>query len=456
MSQINFDETFNRLYSNLNKEQKEAVDFIDGPVIVNAGPGTGKTQLLALRVANILKQSDVSPRNILCLTFTDAASLNMRKRLVSIIGREGYQVGIFTFHSFSTDIINNYFDHFFDGKSFQPIDKLVQLRVLTQIFTNLSWNNPLKSYHRDLGFTYLKSTLEIISGLKKEGLNQKEFDFLLNLNQEYLENINLWINEHFSVTVSKELITKLPDIQANLHNINKNPNKNPFLKLLEDTDSDLNKRILSHHNLPFLIQDSFDKMVEEVLEVNKTPILTDWKKTNCKHDNTKKLVHKDFITLQKYKAVSQIYELYQQALNSNGWFDFDDMLLEVNRVLEDPLTRSLKYDLQERYQYILVDEFQDTNGVQMRLLFNLIYNDLFDDNPNILVVGDPDQAIFKFQGATLSNLEEFHTAFPKAKVINMITNYRSTQKILDLAHDIIEVSNKRMGIKERLLSHTNN
>ena len=113
---------FDEEYKVLNKAQKEAVDTVDGPVLVIAGPGTGKTQLLSMRVANILNNSDVMPGNILCLTFTDNAARNMRDRLSSIIGQPAYHVAIHTFHSFGSDVINQYPDHFTDLQLLQQVD----------------------------------------------------------------------------------------------------------------------------------------------------------------------------------------------------------------------------------------------------------------------------------------------------------------------------------------------
>ena len=97
---------FQKRYENLNAEQKDAVDTIDGPVMVIAGPGSGKTELLSLRVANILQQTDTLPSSILCLTYTEAAATNMRKRLAGLIGMDAYKVAIHTFHGLGTEIIN--------------------------------------------------------------------------------------------------------------------------------------------------------------------------------------------------------------------------------------------------------------------------------------------------------------------------------------------------------------
>src|SRR3954464_5981225 len=99
-------------YKQLNVQQKQAVDSIEGPLLVVAGPGTGKTQLLSLRVANIIKQTDTAPGNILCLTFTDNAARNMRERLQDVIGQPAYHVSINTFHGFGNEVINQWPDYF--------------------------------------------------------------------------------------------------------------------------------------------------------------------------------------------------------------------------------------------------------------------------------------------------------------------------------------------------------
>ena len=115
-------------YSKLNERQKQAVNTIEGPVMVVAGPGTGKTELLSMRAANILRRTDMLPENILCLTFTESGSIAMQKRLVDIIGREAYGVSVFTFHAFGSEIISRYREYFYNGADFNPADELTSYR----------------------------------------------------------------------------------------------------------------------------------------------------------------------------------------------------------------------------------------------------------------------------------------------------------------------------------------
>ena len=132
-------------YSKLNERQKQAVNTIEGPVMVVAGPGTGKTELLSMRAANILRRTDMLPENILCLTFTESGSIAMQKRLVDIIGREAYGVSVFTFHAFGSEIISRYREYFYNGADFNPADELTRHKIITDILQELSPKNPLKT-----------------------------------------------------------------------------------------------------------------------------------------------------------------------------------------------------------------------------------------------------------------------------------------------------------------------
>ncbi len=154
-------------YKALNNAQKKAVDQTEGPVLVVAGPGTGKTQLLSMRVANILRTNDVAPGNILCLTFTDNAARNMRERLSDIIGQPAYHVAIHTFHSFGTDVINHYPDYFTDRQLLQQVDELGRYELLQEIFEDLPHSNPLSTKVGEQ-FIFLKDTLSAIGWLKQE------------------------------------------------------------------------------------------------------------------------------------------------------------------------------------------------------------------------------------------------------------------------------------------------
>lgn len=134
---------FQERYDYLNPKQREAVDAIDGPVMVIAGPGSGKTELLSVRVANILQKTDTLPSNILCLTFTDSGATAMRERLAGLLGADAYKVAIHTFHSFGSDVINQFGEYFYSGARFRPADELSSYEILTEILEKLPHSNPL-------------------------------------------------------------------------------------------------------------------------------------------------------------------------------------------------------------------------------------------------------------------------------------------------------------------------
>src|SRR3989344_2064300 len=176
MVRTKFDEGFEERYKALNKEQKEAVDTIEGPVLVVAGPGTGKTEILTLRIANILKKTDTKPENILALTFTDAASGNMRRRLISLIEASAYRVNIETFHSFCNKIIKDYPEYFptiigssniTEVESVDILEGLIE-KLLLQILN--PWGDP---------FYYIRDIYKKIEELKREGISPEKFTELL-------------------------------------------------------------------------------------------------------------------------------------------------------------------------------------------------------------------------------------------------------------------------------------
>ena len=133
-------QNFNEEYNRLNEEQKQAVDKIYGPVMVVAGPGTGKTQILSIRIGKILLETDVLPSNILCLTYTDAGVLAMRKRLLTMIGPDAYSVHIHSFHSFCNMVIQQNM-HLFHKKDLQPINELEQVQCLIQLIDSFDNDN---------------------------------------------------------------------------------------------------------------------------------------------------------------------------------------------------------------------------------------------------------------------------------------------------------------------------
>jgi len=350
------EQTFDRLYKTLNAAQRRAVDAIEGPVMVVAGPGTGKTQILTLRIANILRNTDTAPENILALTFTEAATASMRRRLVDIIGSEAYGVSIHTFHRFCNEIIKRHPESFPKIIGAQHITDIDQAKIVERIIGEDRSLEVLKPFGNP--FFYLRSILKNIQKLKQEGVDPER-----------------------------------------------------FLSILEEEEE--------------------KQLARDGLYHEKGP-----------HKGKMKREHVEFLSrLKKNKELARVYEAYGKHLFSEHLYDWEDMIVEVKNVLEKD--ESLRRMLQEEYQYILVDEHQDTNSAQNRILELLAE---FHDNPNLFVVGDEKQAIFRFQGASLENFLYFQELYPQVELVVLTDNYRSTQTILDSADSLISG-------KKKLVSH---
>lgn len=330
---------FEKAYHRLNPEQKQAVDTIDGPVMVIAGPGTGKTQILAMRIANILLKTDTNPSSILALTFTESGANAMRKRLVSLIGETAYYVRIQTFHSFCIDVIQTNPEYFPLGGLGQPLADLERFHIFERILldNNFEYIKPLNA-----PLHYLKAALNAVQNLKREGITPDQFRKILEQEKQLLE------------TEGEQL-----------------------------------------------------------------------KKT----ERTKREKQ-----LQKNTELLQVYILYQQKIREVGTFDFEDMItLTVEAFQTHEL---LLQTYQEKLLYLLVDEYQDTNSAQNTVVDLLAA--YWGKQANVFVVGDPNQSIYRFQGASLENTYGFLARYSNATTISLKENYRSTQPILDAAKGVID------------------
>lgn len=417
-------EEFEKEYKKLNKKQKEAVDAIDGPVMVIAGPGSGKTQILSLRVANILRQTDIPPHGILCLTFTEAGAVNMLNRLKNMIGVDAYKVNIFTFHSFGTNIISRYPEYFFNQASLSPADELVQREIMTEILRSLNHKNPFSSFHSEEGYVFLKDILSRISQIKKAGLTPDEYISIIKNNGEILGKINLSLSDVFKDRLSLKIFPKIE-------------------KMINDWEKIDTSLFSSDYFKPISVHliSSLKRALEESLSENKTGPIGDWKKKYTIGTN-ENISLKSFESQEKLENLGIIYKEYKEKLFERGYFDYDDMILEVIEAVRK--NENLKAELQEQFLYVMVDEFQDTNDAQIRLIRLLADSLINEKKPNIMVVGDDDQAIYRFQGADISNIKDFHLSYDDVKVIVMTENYRSGQNILDLARKIIVTGEDRL------------
>lgn len=338
---------FATLYKKLNSEQKRAVDAIEGPVIVIAGPGTGKTSILTLRIANILQKTDTMPESILALTFTESGVHSVRKKLVEIMGPTGYRVAIYTFHSFCNEVIKNFPQEFPRIIGAQHVTDIDQINILEDIILNTKLEVLKPSGDP---FFYIKPVLGFIKELKREDVSPEEY-------VAYLKKFEARLNK------TEDLVHEKGAYKGEI-------------------------------------------------KAKYKPV---------------------FRKIENGKEFATVYEKYQKALAEKRLYDYEDMIVEVLRELRE--NKDLLLELQETYQYILADEHQDANRGQNRLL-ELLSG--FHEQPNLFVVGDEKQAIFRFQGASLENFLYFKKKFPEALVVSLKKNYRSTQGILDASHSLIE------------------
>lgn len=347
---------YNDEYKKLNKAQKEAVDSIDGPVMVVAGPGTGKTQILALRIGNILLKTDTKADGVLCLTFTNSAVKAMRERLRKYIGAEASKVTVSTFHSFGMEMLDKYYGVLGLDEKPKLMDERDAIALYDEVLQKNNWE-----YIRPRSNTarYFKDLKSIISFLKRERLASKKFKEEIN---KEIENLKI------------------------------------------DPDS-----ILSRGE-------------------NKGEI--------------KKEVQKKIEGLCRTLEAVEFYVLYESNKKEKNLFDYDDILESLVLIVEE--SEEARSYIKENFLYILIDEHQDSSGVQNEFL-SKVWGD--QEKPNIFVVGDDRQLIYGFGGASLEYFKNFKNAFGKAKLITLVENYRSTQKILDSSHSLLQSSISKGDLK---------
>ena len=305
------------IYDTLNPMQKEAVLHTEGPLLILAGAGSGKTKVLTHRIAYLIEEKEVNPWNILAITFTNKAAGEMRERVDSLVGFGAESIWVSTFHSTCVRILRRYIEHLGYTTSFSIYDSDDQKTLMKQVFKTLDIDT--KQYKE-------RSVLGIISSAKDKLISPEEF--LLNAGQDF-----------------------------------------------------------------------------------------------------------------RQKKVGEIYREYQNQLKKNNALDFDDLIVKTVELFQNN-SQILDY-YQERFRYIMVDEYQDTNTAQFKLISLLA-----SKYGNLCVVGDDDQSIYRFRGADIENILSFEQTFPGARVIKLEQNYRSTQNILDAANGVIR---HNRGRKEKSL-----
>ncbi|MBP9818167.1 ATP-dependent helicase [Candidatus Shapirobacteria bacterium] len=401
--------TFLDDYQKLNPAQRLAVDTIEGPVMVVAGAGTGKTQTIALRIANILAKTQTPPSSILCLTFTDNAAFNMRQRLLQIIGPVAYSVKVHTFHSFCNEIIQSHPEYFIFAKEAKVVDQLEQIEIFQKLIDSLPDGATLKPWGEK--YYYLRDVGSLIQTLKRENITPATFENLISNEQYFVDQSKEIFDQIRSLRLSKDLDSQLVTLNSQLTSI---PNLSGSIHSL----------IVYH--LSLYRNGGYDIGAAKTPAVNFKNALLKLYDTFAKN-------------IPKQQELLTLYIGYQSELKTRSRYDFDDMIIFVLRALSENSDLLLEY--QEKFQYILVDEYQDTNASQNQIIELL---GSYYDSPNIFVVGDDDQSIFRFQGASLENLQNFLTKY-KVEPIVLTNNYRSHQLILDSASQVINHNQNRLG-----------
>lgn len=408
----------------LNARQKEAVEYLEGPLLVLAGPGTGKTQLLSEKVAYILKNTDTSPENILCVTFTETGAANMRERLRTIIGKDGAKVNISTYHAFGSEILAQYKNYAenYDRKLDAAIDEVTQFKIVKAIQDGLDGRDILRG-------DSVKDIIAVISAAKSAGLTA---DDLAAVAEKNLED---------SEILSKAISPLLENIVPRAYKESYEGAYRPIYEILAqyvDTEAVILKNI--ERSIGGLARDLKKAMIEAESEEKIKP-LSQWKDKYFEKDAKGKYRLKDRVANKKLQSVAKVMAQYDEYLKENGLYDFDDMIQEAVRILKTD--SGFKATLVERYQFIMLDEFQDTNPSQFAII-----KELTDyEKPLIMAVGDDDQAIYEFQGALSTNLTDFQRHY-EANVVPLTENYRSTQEILDFSRKVINQAPDRFADKE--------
>ncbi len=355
-----YQERFQTQLKQLNSEQRAAVFQIEGPVMVVAGPGTGKTQLLTTRIGQILTETDTQASSILCLTFSDAGVTAMRNRLLSLIGPEAHRIGIYTFHSFCNRIIQENLS-LFGNRHLDALTELERIQIIHSILDKLPPSHPL-IVGKGNRYFFQPHLAHLFRTIKTEN----------------------WSVDH----VRRETVT--------------------YTNALPDRPEFQYKRAY---------------------------------KERKQGDPKTGSIEAEERRMAQLLAGVDLFPNYEKALHQAARYDYEDMLLWVIRLFraENWLLRSY----QERFQYILVDEYQDTNGAQNELLLQLA--SYWDTNPNLLVVGDDDQSIYEFQGARLRNMLDLYQKFQQfIQLIVLHQNYRSGPQILEAASGLIQLNDQRL------------
>ncbi|MDR2196423.1 MAG: ATP-dependent helicase [Coriobacteriales bacterium] len=410
-----------------NEEQQQAISALDGPVLVIAGPGTGKTQLLSLRAVNILRERDIAPRNLLCLTYTDAGARAMIRRLVAFMGSEAYGITVSTFHSFAAGIRARYPEYFSRSAFATPITSLQSAQLIDRLLRELPVDDPLYANPYQGVHVGLRHMQSFIAAFKRSGLAPEQFRAIMQQNLDYMVFLTQK-TELFALVeggTSKDKAHILPKLQSLIAHA-------PQIAPAELTRPVLDTPGIYLPYAQYLAQ-LFERTELIDSEGKNTKGFQELRDRLFPRDSTKLRYFADERICKKAFSAIALYEAYQQQLTERGLYDYDDMILDATWAIEH--SAELKYRLQDQYRYLQVDEFQDTNGAQMRLIDLLCEGTA---RPNLLVVGDDDQAIMRFQGASVSYIKQFEDRYDTVRRIVLKKNYRSRPSLVDLGQKVAQ------------------
>jgi len=355
---------FEQEFEKLNEEQKKAVDNIYWPVMVVAWPGTWKTQIIALRTANIIDKSWADASNILITTFTEAWVIAIRKRLVKFLWQDWYKVKVSTFHAFASEVISDFPEKFLEQRAKQTIDDIESYEILSEILDKKIESWEIKELFNSMDkYAFLRDIKDRIWKLKTEWLSP----------------------EWFSIVIKKQ--------------------ENEYNERLLDLEN--NKRIRDLEKRRKKDKDWYDKHINKLKELN------------------------------------LIYKEYSKIIKEKWFYDFADMINFVTDKFKNDEEILAYYA--EKFQFMMIDEFQDTNNSQNQII-NLML-DYFPEEQNIMVVWDDDQSIYRFQWANIENMLDFTNRYPNTKHIVLDKNYRSSQDILNISQELIENNSQRISNK---------
>jgi len=365
----------NNLLENLNPEQLAAVLRKDGPLLIVAGAGTGKTTVITQRIAYLIEQGLAKSDEVLALTFTEKAAAEMEDRVGSLLPIGYFDLWISTFHSFAERILKEHGLSIGLPGDFKLLNEFEQWALVKKNLDKFELD-----YYRPLGnpTKFIRALLKHFSRAKDEDISPAAY-------LEYASGLKQDLDQMLSGNKSKK-ISVIPAVA----------------------------RPGPRSGVP----ESRISRASQVSGSRVKPGMTD-----VDQQETARL-----------NEIANAYHVYQQLLLDNNYLDFGDLINYTLRLFRERPAILEKY--RKQFKYILVDEFQDTNWAQYELIKLLA-----EPANNLTVVGDDDQSIYKFRGASLSNILQFKKDFKKAEEIILVKNYRSAQNILDLSYEFIKQNN---------------